>query len=92
MGYQGEGEGEIGRETVRVAGRKIDLSGQDEQQLEKLVDRKNLREFGCLVGWRVEVGHRRENDKYEAEQEVGVGKSGAQIEEGGGEVEKEVGM
>ena len=44
------------------------------------------------MGWRVEVGHRRENDKYETEKEVVVGKSGAQLEGGRGEVEKEVGM
>lgn len=85
MDYQGEGEGEVGRETAWVAGKKLGLSGQDEQEFEKL----HLSKLGCLVGWRV-MGYRRESDKYEAEQEVGVGKSGAQL--GEGEVEKEVGM
>ena len=70
-----------------MAGKNLGLSGHDEQEFEKL----HLRKFGCLVGWRV-MGYRRESDKYEAEQEVGVGKSGAQLEEGEGEVEKEVGM
>ena len=85
MDYQGEGEGEVGRETAWVAGKNLGLSGQDEQEFEKL----HLSKLGCLVGWRV-MGYRRESDKYEAEQEVGVGKSGAQL--GEGEVEKEVGM
>ena len=39
------------------------------------------------------MGHGRENDGYQAEQEAGVGeKCGAQLEEGGSEVEKEFGM
>ena len=32
-----------------MAGKKIDLSGQD-QELEKLLDRKILGEFCCFVG------------------------------------------
>ena len=35
MDYQGEGEGEDGREMAWLVGRKVDMSGQAEQELVK---------------------------------------------------------
>ena len=41
MGYQGEGEGEVGREMAWLVGRKVDMSGQAEQELGKAHGGKN---------------------------------------------------
>ena len=41
MGYQGEGEGEDGREMAWLVRRKVDVSGQAEQDLGKTVGGKD---------------------------------------------------
>ena len=41
MDYQGEGEGEVGREMAWLVGRKVDMSGQAEQELVKAVGEKD---------------------------------------------------
>ena len=41
MGYQGEGEGEVGREMAWLVGRKVDMSGQAEQELGKTLGGKD---------------------------------------------------
>ena len=40
MGYQGEGEGEVGRDMAWLVGRKADMSGQAEQDLGKALGMK----------------------------------------------------
>ena len=35
MDYQGKGEGDVGRKTVWLVRRKVDMSGQAEQELGK---------------------------------------------------------
>ena len=40
MGCQGEGEGEAGREMVWLVGRKVDMSGQAEQELARALGMK----------------------------------------------------
>ena len=40
MDYQGEGEGEDGREIAWLVGRKVDMSGQAEQELGKTLGMK----------------------------------------------------
>ena len=50
MDYQGEGEGEFGREMAWLVGRKVDISGQAEQELGKGVGMKDGREFGRKMG------------------------------------------
>ena len=40
MGYQGEGEGEVGRDMAWLVGRKADKSGQAEQDLGKALGMK----------------------------------------------------
>ena len=41
MDYQGEGWGDVGREMVWLVGRKVDMSGQAEQELGKTVGGKD---------------------------------------------------
>ena len=41
MGYQGEGEGHVGREMHWLVGRKVDMSGQAEQELARALGRKD---------------------------------------------------
>ena len=41
MGYQGEGEGEVGREMAWLVGRMVDMSGQAEQELGKALGGKD---------------------------------------------------
>ena len=40
MYYQGEGEGEVGKEMDWLVGRKVDMSGQAEQELGKTLGMK----------------------------------------------------
>ena len=55
MGYQGEGEGEgdVGREMAWLVGRKVDMSGQAEQELGKGVGMKDGKKFGRQMGQEV---------------------------------------
>ena len=41
MGYQSEGEAELGREIAGLVGRKVDMSGQAEQELGKRLGGKD---------------------------------------------------
>ena len=50
MGYQSEGEVELGRKMAWLVGRKVDMSGQDEQELGKTLGGKDRREFGRKMG------------------------------------------
>ena len=56
MGYQGEGEGEVGREMAWLVGRKVDMSGQAEQaeqaeqEFGKCLGGKDEREIGKNMG------------------------------------------
>ena len=57
MNYQGEGEGEgeDGREKAWLVGRKVDMSGQAEQEFGRALGEKVEREFGRKMGgWEVE--------------------------------------
>ena len=40
MGYQGEGEEEFGRKMALLVGRKVDMSGQAEQEFGKILGGK----------------------------------------------------
>ena len=40
MGYQGEGEGEVGRDMAWLVGRKVDMSGQAEQEIARALGMK----------------------------------------------------
>ena len=53
MDYQGEGEGEVGREMAWLVGRKVDMSGQAEQELGKALGMKDEMEFGRKMGQEV---------------------------------------
>ena len=55
VGYQGEGEGVVGRVMAWLVGRKVDMSGQAEQELGKALGTKDEREFGRKMGQEVET-------------------------------------
>ena len=50
MGYQGEEKEDVGREMYWLVGRKVDMSGQAEQELGKHLGGKDEREFGKNMG------------------------------------------
>ena len=41
MGYQSEGEGELGRKIAGLVGRKVDMSAQAERELGKALGEKD---------------------------------------------------
>ena len=55
MGYQGDGEDgrEDGREMAWLVGRRVDMSGQAEQELGKGVGLKGEKKFGREMGQEV---------------------------------------
>ena len=50
MDYQGEGEGEDGREMAWLVRRKVDMSGQAEQEFGRALGEKDERDFGKNMG------------------------------------------
>ena len=56
MDYQGEGEGDVGKEMAWLVQRKADMSGQAKQELGKALGMKDGREFGRKIHVSQKVG------------------------------------